>query len=907
MKKNLLVIVLLLFYTIQSSIYLPDVPTKFKNRASKNPLLSFSFSQLDCSLGNVIPSDQNNVNIQINSSYATCPSRGNFSNAVVGVTSLNDTNPFTLQTSFVNTAFKSYTTDNGVGNYTYLAFELFFSLVTLPRVQQPNMFLSMGSVVNNFGTLYFVVSPDGSNSTTTGDYINIVFIMYSEDPDNPNNTVINEYTNDFEPISCNWEFAKYHFFSNQSSINKLVYLAFVADGASANGTLYYGIQGEGLTTCTQSLYSTNKMRSLVLANLSTLTISSKNQFSDYGVNADVHFLAFYDKNNVLNATDSFYSGLPNSVPSVLNTSSVYLTLFHKTLVFPLFNMFDYDLNLINAVSIVSVQNGLLVYYNNSLVVSFPFLASNLSLLSVGGLGTLTGFDVVAPLPNYTCTSTLATAQFKYKVSDSICNKSTSALSSPGCLSITTSTANVCVLDENIPPVTFNYSFQIEAGSSVAFNLTVTDANDYQVGRIDNIPSIFGINSNAPNASITFIYTNNTFITSSCGGNTLLSNVRYRLNTINSFCYSIQDTVPVYTDTSISYYFTDNKGLNSNIGYLKATIYYTLSTCPVNATLAQLLYLNSNGTGGVNGNLCISRGVKKTFTPIFLQGANLLNTSYYFKIVTLPLNGMLFDSNKQTLLNAGDAIQLMNGFMPNCYYVGNLDYYTANPLSSNPFQNLNGGPVNPNCFTTQFPGCPDTFSYLVVSGSFESLPGTYSIIVNGTTNIDASLQGYEDVTYQNGTNLTLTGLYIYDSNNNNFMYGIELEATKGLISIDKNFVLNSSYFNNNELCNLTTIYKGCVDIQIYSSPLYLNILLTKFIYHSPTYVESGNTINVYLYNPLPYGFVSTSAYANPSTDISISIIDILPSQSPTNRPSNSTSGAFIVQLNYKLLIVLLLVF
>jgi len=557
-----MILITAIFISIIGATNFPNTPALFNSRYNRNPILSFSFQQYDCANGAVY-SDQNNYLMVTD---GLCPSRTyegtNYLNAVVGIT---------VQSTYSNSFVASYSggayqTTNG-----YHAIEMFFTLNEPANSNYNQMLFSsidLTTQPNSFNvqwsTIEFVYDPTNSGL----DYIQVYF-MYEVD------TYIN-----FSWGTCGFDETVR--LSNPSIVGKLIYLSYIADKSVSNNVLNIGIVGSGKLFecslprsrcdpryCTPPFIDLITSQNFVFSLMNVYTpvtgafayYSPENPNPPTSLSGDVHLFAIY--NSGYSAFDAYVHGLQNSVPATAPIS--YVTTYRDSpYIYLTLLQYDYDSSIKGIAFFGQLNSGYSFYCDGVLIVpspSNPFLCSysNSDSFTVGYYVDL-GIDLTAGSP-LACPG--APLGFTYKLTDEICSRQFESYTSPQCLSVNLATGYVCIVDQNINPISVNTSVEVLLGLPAIFNVSVTDRNDYLVGRTDGLLSQYGVHLSPTiyfgGSQIVFYYTGSTFLTNGYGGPLLHNGVSYYLNEIEGLCYNTAG-MSKGVDTSILYYHKDNGGL-----------------------------------------------------------------------------------------------------------------------------------------------------------------------------------------------------------------------------------------------------------------------------------------------------------------------------------------------------------
>ena len=361
--------------------------------------------------------------------------------------------------------------------------------------------------------------------------------------------------------------------------------------------------------------------------------------------------------------------------------------------------------------------------------------------------------------------TLPFITFLFAVSDSVCeHTSQQSTLSRNCFSPINIVGSICIKDAQDLPTSSNLVLpSLRIGESYIFNISITDLDDFIVdangdrsgfrARVANNPNIFmpltavffaGTTSDVK-ASIFYVDP----VTGTCSSSAVPPDTWVGPSS-RGFLFCMK-TNPLYSDPasvsfgSVAFSFKVRDGAEG-----ESLSFYSI-TAAINTPLRTCYQGDIVSTSlGMNG--CESEGFEYdgSFStspiPIYLTGYDTNGQrSLTVTIRSLPAHGILRTPAGVTL-QVGSTIPAVSTFTPNAYYIGAFEFFTRTDSTSmayrkfNPnhqitqYTDLDGVPFN-GCGTSNYPGCPETFTYDVsINGQAKSTTATYMLHVNGVASM-----------------------------------------------------------------------------------------------------------------------------------------------------------------------------
>ena len=529
-----------------------------------------------------------------------------------------------------------------------------------------------------------------------------------------------------------------------------------------NVRLYVGNINEDMVMCEDD---SHEFASFVYSPSSALRIAGTRAPETTGFKGEVYFASWFNIQLSSDQVRALHSArLPNNLPSCdrFNIEGIQ----RISTVFSFYSASCYDADG-DAISRAMIIRGPLTGALSPSTLNTPFPITTSFVFVQSDQNTFSQARTDLP-----CTLPLTT--FLFAVSDSVCEHTSQQLTSDrNCFSPIDITGSICIKDVQDLPTSANLVLpSLRIGESYIFTISITDLDDFKVdangdrsgfrARVTNNPNTFmpltavffaGTTSDA-RASIFYVDP----ATGTCSSSSAVPPDTWVGPSSGGFRFCMK-TNPLYSDPvsvsfgSVAFSFKVRDGAEG-----ESLSFYSI-TAAINTPLRTCYQGDIVSTSlGMNG--CESEGFEydgsfRTFStspiPIYLTGYDTNGQrSLTVTIRSLPIHGILRSVDGVTL-QVGSTIPAVSTFTPNAYYIGAREFFTRTDSASMEYRkihrldssitqytDLDGVPFN-GCGTSNYPGCPETFTYDVsINGLAKSTTATYMLHVNGV----ASLPGIQ---------------------------------------------------------------------------------------------------------------------------------------------------------------------
>jgi hypothetical protein len=333
------------------------------------------------------------------------------------------------------------------------------------------------------------------------------------------------------------------------------------------------------------------------------------------------------------------------------------------------------------------------------------------------------------------------------------------------------------------------------------------------------------------------------------GSPLVADTGYPATTLGAnpqwtFCYWANGPGSAYGNDTFPFQVEDNTGLVSALNYtVTAVVLYPVQGCSVPSSSP-----NEEGPCTVWTNESVS-------VQLQLNGYDwripVEEQDVWFRVVTLPEHGVLYLTS-----NLSERVNNHTLYRGNLTYVPTGTYY--NRVGPNGFATLLGtgldGCITPTsttscpCPLAVAPGCPDTFTFVVLSepsGETSTEPSTFTLYVEVVLTTSIYLHAPSIITVAGNEtyrfNTTDTAVYIIDPDADLNWIGLDVSIVNvGVTGMDVSQVIyrNLTYYLWTQ-CAAAVELGSCGEVQVFGTATKLNEVLTQLYYMSLVSVRKKN--------------------------------------------------------------------
>jgi hypothetical protein len=295
------------------------------------------------------------------------------------------------------------------------------------------------------------------------------------------------------------------------------------------------------------------------------------------------------------------------------------------------------------------------------------------------------------------------------------------------------TVDLCIHDEQRAPNAYDFNVtNIYGDRPKYFRLEAHDTNDQTFGEDDGLQSKFTFRlANGSLAYAAGVAFSNTIFDYSeirmgdCTEDDIIEPETIYFTTV--FCYFANGSSPNFEQ--VGYLLIDSNGAESNLGIIVFEPTNYVYACSASETSD--FYDECTSRGFESNDLMGDSGI-----PIVVQTENFSPSaaaSVWYRIHSLPRDGKLYrcgdlqctSYDYREPIGVGDFVVSRNGDYPDCYYVGNPDYFNFNMYATRLMPGMRQDVLFPGytdmnevalrtCKESLDYGCPDWFEFVLES-------------------------------------------------------------------------------------------------------------------------------------------------------------------------------------------------